>query len=58
MLVIFDLEKVLKEGKVFAVMWIVLHQMKLQLGRLLNLVHFDYRCALPNMEDVLLLLGD
>ena len=30
---IFDLEKVLKEGKVFLVMSIVLYQMKRQLGR-------------------------
>ena len=53
MLVIFDLKKVLKEGKVFLVMLIVLYQIKRQLGHLLNLVHLEYRCALPNMEDVL-----
>ena len=36
---IFDLSKVLKEGKVFLAMLIVLYQMKRQLVRLLNLVH-------------------
>ena len=53
LLVIFDLEKVLKEGKVFLVMLIVLYQKKRQLGRLLNWVHLECRCALPNIEDVL-----
>ena len=53
MLVIFDSKKVLEERKVFLVMLIVLYQMKRQLGRLLNLVHLECRCALPNMEDVL-----
>ena len=52
-LAIFDLEKVLKEGKVFLVMLIVLYQMERQMGRLLSLVHHECRCALPNMEDVL-----
>ena len=49
-LVIIDLEKVFS-GNV--VMLIVLYQMKRQLGCLLNLVHLECRCALPNMEDVL-----
>ena len=52
-LVIFDLEKVLKEAKVFLVMLLVLYQIKRQLGRLLNLVHLEFRCALPIMGDVL-----
>ena len=50
MLVLFDLKKVLKEGKVFLVMSIVLYQMKRQLDCLLNYVHLEYRCALPNMD--------
>ena len=37
----------------FLVMLIVLYQMKRQLGRLVNLVRLECRCALPNMEDVL-----
>ena len=49
---IFDFEKVLKEGRVFQVMVIVLYQIKQHIGRLLNLVHLECRCALPNMEDV------
>ena len=52
-LVIFDLKKVLKEGKVFLVRLIVLYQMKRQLARLLILVHLECRCGLLNMEDVL-----
>ena len=55
---IFDLKKVLKEGKMFLVKLIVLYQMKRQLGRLLYSVHLGCRYALPNMEDVLWLLGD
>ena len=58
LLLIFDLKKVLKEGKLFLVMLIVLYRMKGYLGRLLSLVHLECRCALPNMEDVLWLLGD
>ena len=57
-MVISDLKKVLKEGKVFRVMLIVLYQMKHQLGCLPNLVHREGICALPNMEDVLWLLGN
>ena len=56
-MVIFDSKKVLKEGKVFLVMLIVLYQMKRQSGRSLYLVHLECRCALPNMEDVLWFLG-
>ena len=37
----------------FLVMLLVLYQMKRQFGRLLNFVHLECRCALPNMEDVL-----
>ena len=50
---IFDLEKLLKERKVFLAMLIVLYQMKRQLGHLLNLVHLECKYVLPNMEDVL-----
>ena len=56
-MVISDLKKVLKEGKVFRVMLIVLYRMKHQLGCLPNLVHCEGICALANMEDVLWLLG-
>ena len=44
---IFDLEKVLREGKVFLVRSIVLYQMKRQLGRSLNLVHLECKCVCP-----------
>ena len=49
MLVIIDL----KEEKVLLAMLIVLYQMKRQGSRLLNLVHLECTCVLPNMEDVL-----
>ena len=52
MLVIFDLSRVLKEGKTFLVMLIVLYQIKRQYVRLLNLVHFECMSVLPNMVGV------
>ena len=52
-MVIFDLMKVSREGKMFLVLWTVLYRMKRQLGCLLNLVHRECICVLPNMEDVL-----
>ena len=41
----------------FRVMLIMLYQMKSQLGYLPSLVHCEGIRALPNMEDVLLLVG-
>ena len=43
-MVIFGLKKLLKEGKVFRVIWIVLYRMKRQLGCLLSLIHREGIC--------------
>ena len=56
-MMISDLKKVLKEGKLFRVMLIMLYRIKCQLGSLPYLVHREGVCALRNLEDVLSLLG-
>ena len=54
----FDLRKLLRVVIVFLARLIMLYRMRRQLVRLLNLVHLEFRCVLPNMGDVLELLGD
>ena len=52
MLVIFDLNMVSMEVKVFLVGMIVLYQKKYLLVRLLNLIHLEYISVESNMVSV------